>query len=416
MTRQPKIDAPILPASVRVLPQNTEQWELELQTITPLFGGGYEAGEIDTTQIIRPAAIRGHLRFWWRATTGAKHSTVEDLYAAETKLWGDTKTPGKVAITVQVRNKGSQKRCGSFEKNRDGGYRSLPTYDKNYPPYALQPFQGKCVHGIIEQEPAECVTNAEFCMTLTFATSKRQEIEQAVVAWTMFGGIGARTRRGCGSLVCRSLKTSLQTVAKKVKLLTVIPACYYIGKVTSDPIIAWQQSVNLYKDFRQVVGFARNQGQERNRPGRSRWSEPDSIRRIVGKFALGHEPIEQPEKGFPRADLGLPIIFHFQARNDPPDTTLEMASKEHTRFASPVITKALAMPDGKYVPMLAILESPHVWENGNLILKQDDDILTTVTRSEIEVVARPMQELRQKDVRSALVAYAEDKGFRKESL
>ncbi len=106
-----KVNLPSLPEWQE--PAERETIELELRLITPMFGGGYKAREVDTVQPIRPAAIRGHLRFWWRATAGARYATVEELHKAERELWGaaatkDNPAVGKVAIQVQTRSPGEK--------------------------------------------------------------------------------------------------------------------------------------------------------------------------------------------------------------------------------------------------------------------------------------------------------------------
>jgi CRISPR-associated protein Cmr1 len=111
-----KVNLPDLPEWQE--PAKRETIELELRLITPMFGGGYKAREVDTVQPIRPAAIRGHLRFWWRATAGARYARVEELHKAETELWGgaskkDNPAVGKVAIRVEVKDKGQMVGYGS---------------------------------------------------------------------------------------------------------------------------------------------------------------------------------------------------------------------------------------------------------------------------------------------------------------
>jgi len=54
--------------------------------VTPLYGGGVRAAEVDTAMPIRAAGIRGQLRFWWRIVAGS------------TGVW-----PGCVRITVRRR-------------------------------------------------------------------------------------------------------------------------------------------------------------------------------------------------------------------------------------------------------------------------------------------------------------------------
>ncbi|KPL80188.1 type III-B CRISPR module RAMP protein Cmr1 [Herpetosiphon geysericola] len=60
--------------------------------ITPLFGGGVEAGLNDPLTPIRASGIRGQLRFWWRAIRGGGYSSVDDLRAKEAEIWGSAGT------------------------------------------------------------------------------------------------------------------------------------------------------------------------------------------------------------------------------------------------------------------------------------------------------------------------------------
>ncbi|GIV10791.1 MAG: hypothetical protein KatS3mg020_0282 [Fimbriimonadales bacterium] len=94
-------------------PAKREAIELELQLITPMFGGGYKTREVDLVMPIRPAAIRGHLRFWWRATAGAQYASAEELYKAETAIWGGAAVKneaavGKVAIQTEIVHAGDK--------------------------------------------------------------------------------------------------------------------------------------------------------------------------------------------------------------------------------------------------------------------------------------------------------------------
>lgn len=78
---------------------------LHLRLITPLFGGGYEPREVDPVCIIRPAAIRGHLRFWWRALYGGQYASAKELFQAEAAIWGAAASKeqdwaGKVGLRV----------------------------------------------------------------------------------------------------------------------------------------------------------------------------------------------------------------------------------------------------------------------------------------------------------------------------
>ncbi|HLH27348.1 MAG TPA: type III-B CRISPR module RAMP protein Cmr1, partial [Acidimicrobiales bacterium] len=61
---------------------------VQLEVVTPILGGGSQAREIDEVEVIRPATVRGHLRFWWRALRGHEFEDAAALHAAESALWG----------------------------------------------------------------------------------------------------------------------------------------------------------------------------------------------------------------------------------------------------------------------------------------------------------------------------------------
>ncbi|MCP1392984.1 MAG: type III-B CRISPR module RAMP protein Cmr1, partial [Methanothrix harundinacea] len=166
----------------------------QIQLITPLFGGGAKAGENDEVTIIRPSSVRGHLRFWWRTTSGAKFERVEELRQREGEIWGTTKNPSKVIIGVTIKSSGDSYPCARYQE----GW-SLPRFEKNHPPYVLFPFQGNIRKNV---KPANCIANITIDLELTYPEIISRDVEEAIWAWTYFGGLGARTRRGSGALYC----------------------------------------------------------------------------------------------------------------------------------------------------------------------------------------------------------------------
>ena len=72
--------------------------------VTPMFGGGVTAGEVDRDMPIRASALRGQLRFWWRLLHGAGRKSA-DLFDTESLLWGGISGNGPRAgrVTLQAR-------------------------------------------------------------------------------------------------------------------------------------------------------------------------------------------------------------------------------------------------------------------------------------------------------------------------
>jgi CRISPR-associated protein Cmr6 len=86
---------PTLPARRRAV------FETTLELVTPAFlaGANQQAEDCD----LRPATLRGLLRWWWR-TMHAGFVDVKTLRALEAAIWGDTKAGGAVRITVTAKD------------------------------------------------------------------------------------------------------------------------------------------------------------------------------------------------------------------------------------------------------------------------------------------------------------------------
>lgn len=374
--------APVLGGS-----NNVRVYEFEL--VTPMFGGGVSSGMNDPSLPIRPTAIRGQLQFWWRATVGAQYSTTKDLRAAQSAIWGDTTMSSRIQVHIDSVKHSKPAPCAYIEwdqraKGGQGQWRTHwqePFNERDSAlPYLLFPFQGKTsssnIDATVTTPPASCIREASFRLTLKwqgdidFVT----QIEPAIWAWANFGGLGSRTRRGCGSILCKALapenpsdlKVAWQrfmpesfplrdwpTLADKVLQRT--------NERPGNPIPVWNYVIGEFRHFRQGIGFGRNQGQQPDIPGRSRYPEPETIRRVMNKRLKRHErQMHIPDDAFPRAEFGLPIVFHFQ-RGDPDDTVLypdnDSAGKKRERMASPLIIKPLALQSGKAIPLVLHLRT-----------------------------------------------------------
>jgi CRISPR-associated protein Cmr1 len=301
--------------------------EYQLKVVTPIMGGGAEAGQPEKGFAVRPSAIRGHLRFWWRRMYG-RAGTTEEVRNSENAIFGSTEAPSKLVIEVigapatEMRNEGDGFGFG----------RSSPEG------YAFFPAQANRAQGT----PSKPLTKEGFDFSVRLrlpsgaTPEQRTQVENAFFAWVYFGGVGARTRRGMGSLevVSKGNVPKMQEIKNlaDVRIMTV---------ASQDALQAWRQSLDVYKGFRQQ----RRPGQERRRPGRSFWPEPETIRGL-----RGHQPLPG-QRGFPRAVLGLPIVFHFinreRGEDDPGATTLSPVRQDgkEGRMASPVITKAIKIGD-----------------------------------------------------------------------
>ena len=75
---------------------NLPKEEFEVEIITPLFLGGADKVKSE----IRPASIKGAIRFWWRALYGYKFDSIEEMAEQEGLIFGSTEMKSSFSIIV----------------------------------------------------------------------------------------------------------------------------------------------------------------------------------------------------------------------------------------------------------------------------------------------------------------------------
>ncbi len=383
--RTPKIDAiTTLALKERDFITQTRTYKL----ITPLFGGGVVPGEMDPVTPIRGTEIRGHLRFWWRATrSGQLKGSLKKMKESEDKLWGAAantakKTgPSQVQIAIEIISHGQADSPFEVVSNKRGRPQVRPRKESIVPAYAAFPLQPAQKEAKIGMKTKSVQVGIRFQLTISYPKDMRDEVEAAIWAWETFGGIGARTRRGFGALQCtkingdvlaapnssqleKQIKAKLEkhvVSGKRPKDIPYLPreaARYKLTNKQKDISAAWNFLINRLRGFRQ--------DRRGSKYGPSLWPEPNAIRSLAKKPTKGtSSPIEK----FPRAQFGLPIIFHFPQDRNLEDANLTGAG-DIERFSSPLILRPLACADGA-VGLALILAGPVESPDGLELQMQD---------------------------------------------
>src|SRR5687767_15431108 len=107
-------DMPPCPAAPAARSSGRTTREYQVSLVTPLFGGGTEAGKPDETLPIRGTSIRGQLQFWWRATRGAAFVTREELFDRHAEIWGTTDRASPVDVDVRDVTASPSKPCAKY--------------------------------------------------------------------------------------------------------------------------------------------------------------------------------------------------------------------------------------------------------------------------------------------------------------
>ena len=370
---QPPASRPPKGTRARVGGPDRQTITLSLQTVTPILGGGYATRSLDEVSFVRASAIRGHLRFWWRALFAGQGGG-QSLYAREGALWGragdDAGGRSEVELVVTPDESTFNIDSSQIALNQPGAYALWPARGQQGGPAAPRWSPG-----------------AQFELRLVCPAARMAEVRQTLAAWILFGGIGGRTRRGAGSLTLSAANplalpagTSLPAIQASFGANVFAPlgpasdvprlagATLLAGSAT-DAASAWEAALKWLRDFRQdeVSGdrqpkeFARSRRSTPLRPGRSNWPEADKVRHLVGTYPAEHAPRHNTTPVWPRAGFGLPIIGQFQRERrggggyhpkEPGGFELRWVkgSTPVDRLASPLVVKALPMAGGSFVP------------------------------------------------------------------
>jgi CRISPR-associated protein Cmr1 len=405
---------------------------IRCRLVTPLFGGGHTAGENDLVFPVSPKGIRGQLRHWWRLMMGAGLAKVagipsaEIMWLRETEVFGSSDLPSPVDLNVRIltesplprRPPGASGRPYGFNRYGPEAYALFPVVQKVV---QNQQAPGLLKEGVGFELTLRWLDDAAFARRTSAEGRRRQEsnkkrrdankpewpepwddfgkvrrhVEVSLWAWLNFGGIGARTRRGLGAVTTADPRFAL--LDEPGRLRHAVPGMtIHCGSPKSGneaPIAAWGEALNAYRQFRQDRRDRGHRGTAT--PGRSFWPEPDSLRQITGcslhpspgavgtssTAAHNHSaPVVSSDTlpGFPRALLGLPIIFHFapgdgqdkERRQDPFKDPSDAELVPHVvktsgetgpgqRMGSPVITRPLFVK-GRWHAAVMILRGPHL--------------------------------------------------------
>lgn len=311
--------------------------DLTLRFLSPVIGGGVTSNgprkPADPITPVRPSSIRGQLRFWWRAINLHKLTNADCLRMKEKEVFGGISDgPQKSSVAVVV-------------TKQPGNPKPLAIYEaRNKPKPGMQDlaYGAFTINGTEKvREPGNLhdYSQTSFDVRLSFEVACETDVLAAVWGWLNFGGLGARTRRGFGAigLVKATIIRPESTALTEPK--TIIPPLQEGWKQWVSPVnCPWPHLEAMHEvralsnpgqEFQVLKGllkrFKNFRQSRQGQRGPSHWPEPDAIR---GKS----DAIQK----FPRAQLGLPIVFFFKGESSH-NTTLSATGK--ARWASPVIIR-----------------------------------------------------------------------------
>jgi CRISPR-associated protein Cmr1 len=370
------------------------------EILTPMVGGGIKSFETDLQFPIRPTALRGMLRYWWRATRGwQSQGDIHRLRALEASIWGgsykdDTGKVNIVASPVSIDVVILQQ--GQDIRREDAGSKITNNPDdkaKIYKPesrfsYVLFP---------LRDATADVVGKLflKFELRIRFTpvphVNIQDEIDAALWAWELFGGVGARTRRGCGSIqsldntkrIDEVLSDGIQRFlsgAQGGAWPAHVPSLQGLNTTQEyqphRASVSWRRMqdqnsvnawINIVEVFKLQLRQARNSAGTKNNIGSSKWFEANVIRKIFSNQR--QTPPFQTDKSpsanqmvIARLQLGAPMEMSFinPKHFRPNDSnqykfTVSVDENNELRVPSPLIFRVWRAPNGSIYQVVLIM-------------------------------------------------------------
>jgi len=179
--------------------RNTIEKEFEIEVITPLFSGGADGNHAE----LRETAFKGVMRFWWRALHGS--TDIAKMKKNEDQLFGSTEIKSNLRLSIKedenvtpvLKNipKGTMMRVKSSQ-----GTFSISIIE--YLAYGLYEYQ-RGNGNVFTKEHFQPET--KFKLSLVCQEGHKTQIMDSLTMINQYGGFGARSRNGFGSVKIKGL-------------------------------------------------------------------------------------------------------------------------------------------------------------------------------------------------------------------
>lgn len=177
--------------------KDMEKREYECEVVTPLFLGGADPKKAE----MRIPSIKGALRFWWRAQYD--NEDLKKMAVKEANIFGSTEKKSSVSMRLyETANNPILKDLPSGTLVQVNG-KAYKTSIINYLSYGLFEYKKEIRKNVYNKEYFE--PKAAFKIVMNFPKNIENEVTNAIKALINFGGLGARSRNGFGSLHCDEL-------------------------------------------------------------------------------------------------------------------------------------------------------------------------------------------------------------------
>ncbi len=374
--------------------------------VTPMFLG--DADQKATG--IRPPSVKGALRFWWRALNWGRFredaddaSALRKLHAAEAELFGaaaeENKHSGQARFILRTEYAPDTHKQ-EFAWSQSSGIQYLLGQ-------GLWHFRDRLLRSFL----APGTLKLEMCLK-EISDEQCLQLQQALLALGLFGGLGSRSRRGLGSLAIQDIRDSLSDcvwIPKSPADLKKIPECFALKSIdTLPPFSAFSRHSRLDISQQGNNSFhLLNAVGEEFQLYRS-WGKADrqGIHKVGGreaeqKFPEDHNWARQAVDGIKppylpkRSIFGFPHNYFFSSDNRKVD--IAPGAEGRGRRASPLFIHAHFFPDGTHAVLQLLLPALFLPEHDRVELKSRKSFQLNVPAVDWKVIHNYMNRFKQRE-------------------
>ncbi len=353
--------------------------EARFRVVTPLFMGGADPMRTE----LRLSGIKGVLRFWWRALAWCEHEgSLKRIREEEGEIFGSAEKGQSCAIMRLIVNKNEKNPeiqgpglrylgYGLFEQKENRERIPSPVSDFSV---LFNIRQGKCRD-----------LDAEYV---------REQLIRALKVMGLLGGIGARSRRGWGSLTLTGLIENGTNLFSPPEDLDTFKRCIQesipFEKLSDElpPYTAFSQCTRIFSldEGNQALGVLNRVGENmveyrggnRRRGENRRFSRDTSLMKSIATRVIKESDIERlqnnPKQNHPeRATFGLPHNYYFKKDK----IELRVSPENHERRASPLFIHIHDLTRAKYIAVASLIPAKFLPDEGKIriarIMKEEGD-------------------------------------------
>lgn len=174
-------------------------WDVSYKIVTPMFLGGANPDKNENLKVRIPS-IKGVLRFWYRAIALERLGSVEEVRIREARLFGSA-DKGQGAFLLRVCTEKGKSLAGKDKFRMGLNYLGYGLHKRGEPHFMKKPFINPGTIIDLKFYFKENLADAYKIME-----DDLNDLKLAIKALGFFGGLGARSRRGFGSLALLSIK------------------------------------------------------------------------------------------------------------------------------------------------------------------------------------------------------------------